>query len=313
LIEENDIDEIYDRGSALDRRLVRQSMQTISTDGPFAEVTFRDPYQRKSSDLSGKEVIRLYDAISFAQWQFGPSAIFNTHITILWQTYGIKDHEHASALLGLYLNEARKWARVGQNPKPRRQRPRTGNHFVFRYVYANECSGQQGFHSHVLTALPQPAVAAFKAWTRAILPKLTGQAGDQSSVVFRVRFANEQVMIDRCWHWFRYVAKQCDETKLRDNNNDLSKGKGYTVLLRDGLKLWSHQNLQPVHCRQLSKPSRDINAGTQRRAPAFPGLLWRRLDRLYDGAEVESWRQTAGAARGAPPPGPSGGHRKRPE
>jgi hypothetical protein len=172
------------------------------------------------------------------------------------------------------------------------QRPRTGNDFVFRYVYVHECSGQQGVHSHVLTALPQPAVAAFTAWTLALLPRLTGgQAGNPRSVVFRVRFGSEQVLIDRCWHWFRYLAKQCDATQLRDNNNDLSKGKGYTVLLRDVLQLWSHQHLQPVHCRQLSNASHDINVGAQRRAGPFQGLLWRRLDRLYDGAEVEHWRQ----------------------
>jgi hypothetical protein len=205
-------DEIWDGSTALERRLARQSMIVISTDGPYSEVTFRDPFRRNSSDLSGKEVIKLYNAINFAQWQFGPSSIFNAHIIILWETYGIKNHEHASALLGLYLNEARKWAKVGHNPDPRRRRARTGKAFVFRYVYVHENTGAQGFHSHVLTVLSQPAVAAFRAWTRAILRKLTGQAGNPSCVVVKVRFGSEEVMIQRCWHWLRYLAKQCNAT-----------------------------------------------------------------------------------------------------
>ncbi len=119
----------------------------------------------------------------------------NTHIIICWGTYGIKDHEYASALLGLFLNAAQKWAKVGNNPHPRRQRARTGKAFVFRWVYVHECSGDVGIYSHVLCTVPQYTASSFRAWTQKILRTLTGQAGDETSVTFRIRFGSEEVRI----------------------------------------------------------------------------------------------------------------------
>jgi hypothetical protein len=52
------------------------------------------------SDLSQNAVVRLYDALSFALWQYGPSAIMSAHIIILWQTMGVTDHVKARYLLG---------------------------------------------------------------------------------------------------------------------------------------------------------------------------------------------------------------------
>ena len=86
----------------------------------------------RPSDLTGYEVVKLYNAISFAMWQFGPSAIPNCHIVILWATLGVTDHEHAARLLGEYLNRCQKWAVVGLPETPRRRRrARTGEGFVF--------------------------------------------------------------------------------------------------------------------------------------------------------------------------------------
>jgi hypothetical protein len=44
----------------------------------------------RPSDLNGFEVVKLYNSISFAMWQFGPSAIPNCHIVILWATLGYR-------------------------------------------------------------------------------------------------------------------------------------------------------------------------------------------------------------------------------
>jgi hypothetical protein len=98
LIEE--LDEIRGGSRAVDRRLFRQSIKVLSTDGPVKEVTFRAPFCRTYKYLSGKEVIhndlpgpdlvKLYDAISFGMWEFGPSAIMNGHITIGWGSYRIR-------------------------------------------------------------------------------------------------------------------------------------------------------------------------------------------------------------------------------
>jgi hypothetical protein len=113
----------------------------------------------RPSDLNGYEVVKLYNAISFAMWQFGPSAIPNCHIVILWATLGITDHEHAARLLGKYLNQAQKWAAVGAPRATRqRRRARTGENFVFRYVYVHENGPQHGFHSHILCTVPPETV-----------------------------------------------------------------------------------------------------------------------------------------------------------
>jgi hypothetical protein len=163
-------------------------------------------------------------------------------------------------LLGLFLNAARKWAKVGDNPDPRRQRARTGKAFVLRWVYTNECSGDAGMHSHVLATIPQPAVAAFKAWTQRILQKLTGQAGDETSVDIKVRFGSEEVMIRRGWCWFRYIAKQADRTTITDYPG---KSNERIVSLRDAMRLWPHQDLQPVRCRPARKNVSALRAGDQ--------------------------------------------------
>jgi hypothetical protein len=40
--------------------------------------------ETKSSDLTAKHAVRLYNAIAFAMWQH--EAIMNTHVVILWMT-----------------------------------------------------------------------------------------------------------------------------------------------------------------------------------------------------------------------------------
>ena len=117
----------------------------------------------KSSDLTATHAVRLYNAIAFAMWQHG--AIMNTHVVILWETLRVYDHKRATTLLSEYLNQAKKWARVGTVGAPRqRRRGRTGEGFEFRYVYVHECGGAAGFHSHILCTVPQPTAKAFAAW-----------------------------------------------------------------------------------------------------------------------------------------------------
>jgi hypothetical protein len=115
--------------------------------------------------LTDAELIRLYNALSFAQWQFGPSGIMNIHVTVAWQSLGITDPQRAVHLLTLLLNEGQKWAGKGRPGAPlRRRRARTGAGFVLRYVWTCEHSPTHGFISHILCAVPPAAVPAFRAW-----------------------------------------------------------------------------------------------------------------------------------------------------
>ena len=175
-----------------------------------------DPVPKlKWSDLSGREVVKLFKNISFSMWRFGPVGIMNTHITILWSTLGIKDHNRATKLLGEYLNRAQRWARVGlpeARPSRQRRRARTCEGFIFRYVYVHECGGAHGFHSHILAHVPKEAVPAFAAWTRSILPQLARHQGTEQTVkVVASQERDERGAVDRCWCWFRYLTKQLDE------------------------------------------------------------------------------------------------------
>jgi hypothetical protein len=137
-----------------DEAEIREAMRSVKaavarggnqTYKELLDLFWPDPVLR-SSDLSGEEAVRLYSAISFAMWMFGPSAIMNTHVTILWQTLQIFDHQHAMRLQGKFLNRARKWSAVGlpgTHPDRKRRHARTGEGFPFRYVYACENATQQ--------------------------------------------------------------------------------------------------------------------------------------------------------------------------
>jgi hypothetical protein len=120
----------------------------------------------RSSDLTGAEAVRLFEALSFGLWQFGSAALMNCHIVVLWRTFDLEDQRRCGDLLGLYLNRASKWAAVGAfavRAGPRRRRgARTGESFRFRWVFVNECGGEQGFHSHVLCTVPAGHKDAFQ-------------------------------------------------------------------------------------------------------------------------------------------------------
>jgi hypothetical protein len=62
-------------------------------------------------DLKHKEVIGLWNALSFHMWQYGE--VMSVHIVILWQTLGVTDHGKARNLLLQYLNRCQKWGKVG--------------------------------------------------------------------------------------------------------------------------------------------------------------------------------------------------------
>ena len=249
-----------------------------------------DPVLR-SSDLSGEEAVGLFNAISFAMWMFGPSAIMNTHVTILWASLQISDHQHAMRLQGKFLNRSRKWGAVGlpgTHPDRQRRHARTGEGFHFRYVYACENATQQGFHSHILCTVPRHLVPAFAAWSRHTLAKLAKHPGDETTVkVVASQERTERASVTRCWTWFRYLAKQ------------LAAGASWGTIdgpatpLRTILQVWPHRTALPVTCTRLTGGSQDIWTGAQQKAGFRSELVYGDLDRLFSGGELEAWRERA--------------------
>jgi hypothetical protein len=256
-----------------------------------------DPIRRlRWSDLNYKEVVCLWNAISFHMFQYGE--VMSVHIVILWQTLGVTDHGKARYLLGQYLNRCQKWGQVGLKAPLNRRRQlqrslrqsRHGKGFVFRYVFTNECSGNKGFHSHVLASVPLWLVPVFEAWSLQTLGKLAQHPGTEKTlrVVVPSKAITESDAVERQWCWFRYICKQLElEDEPRWGNLAEPPQR-----LRDVLKLWPYQSGLPVRLPegQLTGTSRDIGAAAQKAAGFLSELTSGDLTRIYDGHEFEDYR-----------------------
>jgi hypothetical protein len=242
-----------------------------------------------------KEVVRLWNALSFHMWQYGE--VMSVHIVILWQTLGVTDHGKARNLLLQYLNRCQKRGKVGLTaPLDRRKRlkrslrqSRHGNGFVFRYIFTNECNGTRGFHSHVLANVPERLRPDFEAWSRQTLAKLAKHPVTETTLkVVPANSSTESEAVARQWNWFRYICKQLElESEPRWGNNEEPPQR-----LRDVLQLWPYQSALPVTLPegQLTGASRDIGEKAQRAAGFFSELLEGDLTRIYDGHELEEYR-----------------------
>jgi hypothetical protein len=249
----------------------------------------------KWSDLNYKEVVRLWNALSFHMFQYGE--VMSVHIVIVWQTLGVTDHGKARHLLTQYLNRCQKWGRVGflapLDRRKRRQRSlrhsRYGDGFNFRYIFTNECSGIRGFHSHILASVPQRLVPDFEAWSQKTLGKLAHHPGTAETVKVVVwRAKNEHDAVERQWHGFRYICKQLEpepEPKWGIPEEPPRR-------LRDVLQLWPYQSALPVRLPegQLTGASTDIRTAAQRDAGFLSELTSGDLTRIYDGHELEEYR-----------------------
>jgi hypothetical protein len=245
---------------------------------------YRAKKVERSSDLTGDHAIKLYDSVAFAMRQHG--AIMSAHVVILWESFGVHDHEIATRLLSEHLNQAKKWTAVGKCGEPRRRRrERTGEGFDFRLVYVHENAKQRGFHTHILCTVPRYAAKAFEAWSGKTLGRLARHDCFGRSVrVVSPRASNEDAAIVRGWNWFRYICKQ-----LRQGYG-LGPVDEPPTSLRTILKVWPYRVAQPVTCAQLVGGSQDIWTKAQKEAGYVSRLRHDNLDSIYDGNEMAEWR-----------------------
>ena len=162
----------------------------------------------KWCELSGHDVLRLYDAVSFSNWRDGPNGLFNCWCRpIAWHTLGVTDHQQAANLLGRFLDGVRKWSRIGgpdHRPDRRRSRSQVGLEFEFRYAYTHENSGERGFHSHILMIVPDVRYPAFTVWARQISPRLAHHPGTPETLnIDRSRHRAERDCVQWQWRVFR--------------------------------------------------------------------------------------------------------------
>lgn len=245
------------------------------------------PQRERSSDLTGREVARLYDAMSFAISEH--QAVMNTHVVILWETLRVYDHGEATKVLSDYLSQARKWARVGTPGEQRlRRRQRTGYGFTFRYVYVHENGTGRGFHTHLLCTVPYAQKKAFEAWTWSVLAKLTRTKPVLTTLVVRQRRLLEPgAAISRGWAWFRYITKQLDPAACHALVDEPERP------LRQVLRLWSRRDSLPVTCAKLTGSSHDIGTAAQKRAGFVSKLARGEYDTLYNGDELDYFNDAA--------------------
>ena len=147
--------------------------------------------------------------------------------------------------------------------------------------------GAHGFHSHILAHVPKEAVPDFAAWTRSTLPQLARHQGTKQTVkVVASQERDERGAVDRCWCWFRYLTKQLDERALYALGADTPLRP-----LRAMLKVKPYRSALPVTCGKLTGASKDIRTAAQRAAGFQSRLSWDNREQIYDGQELNDWRE----------------------
>jgi len=247
---------------------------------PVSEVPLRPAY------LTGPEVIKFCYGISYAM---SKGVLMNTLLTINWSDMELRESE-GTAVLGKYFHRAKKWRRVGTEPRQRRvANPRVGGELHYALVHEND--SKRGFHTHVLFYLPDEDRDAFEAWSRKCLRDIVGRPFPPAAFHLTRSYAKtESDRIEWVWHRFRYLIKQLPDI-WRLPWNDPKKGIQW-ICMRDVLKPRRIRlDSPPLRLKRLSYVSQNIGSTAQRRdgyvvpwsAPYYSGI--------YSGDEFYEWRR----------------------
>jgi len=237
------------------------------------------------------EIAALYNAVSFYNRNTG--RLFNTHITISPSVAGITDHKECARILSQVLHEAGKWLLRGETLVTRRRRSyrQLWGSSDFSYVYVHENTREIGMHTHVLTDVTRLQLKPFRDWFRYRAGHYCRQAGatdDISGSLVRVRWHQSHVESDNVWRqwlWFRYVTKSLDPD-LGYYDPD-----GRPVTMRELFKTDNFGPSEPMACSKISGCSHSISEGARRRAGFRSRAERGDYTRLYDGHELEEYKQ----------------------
>lgn len=219
-----------------------------------------------------KEVVRCYNAISFANQAYGLP--MNTHITLALGTIGIRNHDCIAAIVSDFNHRVGKWL--------------SGRDCQHVYVYSHEGYSKRGFgmHTHILTHIPKSAIAEFRLWAVECVSLLTELPVQENTICIKHRtFRREDHQVWLQWRWFSYLFKGCDPNAWVMNHRT-----GQPERLCDLLKLrgWS---MGEVRCRRRAGMSENIATKAQEGAG-----FWSALDNcdngnLFSGWEFHAYRQ----------------------
>lgn len=259
---------------------------------PFQAKPKRRP-EMQSSLLTAGDAIRVFNGISFAMWKHGK--VMNAHAIIVWSMIPNVDEEKAMEVLGLYLNEARKWLGVGGVPRRKIVAdPRQGEQM--HYVWVHENAPGRGFHSHILMHIPFDLRKRFKGWSRSCLVRLcnTHLPWKAFRVVPSYAKSLEQE-VQGAWRWYRYVMKQLGPTEALRVDDSLAGVSA--VGLREVLNPWGARTALPMPKMKRVGVSQSIGKGAQDAEGFFSMLNQGRFKELYTGREFDD-RRTAQLMKG---------------
>ncbi len=143
--------------------------------------------------LTASQFANLYSAVAFAN---SNGIVLNVRLSITWGLLGIEDHSAAAdAMRYEFFKHLQDWY---QHKVPD-DRP-------FVWLYVHEVGRTHGFHTHILTAIPDALLPAFREYVAARLADVSRVAGPLHKGTFKIK-APPSDPIGRQWRGLRYLAK----------------------------------------------------------------------------------------------------------
>lgn len=223
--------------------------------------------------MTKEQFINLYGCIAFANRH---GVILNVHVIISWKLLGYEDHSEATqALQKGFLKHLKEWyySKCPDGPP-------------HAWIHSNECSGRIGFHTHILTAIPDALRPEFRKWVKSRLKKIS-RAGSLIPGAHKI-VAPPSNPIKRQWIFFQYICKGLDPlAKVK-----VSVGNEEMVALADLIQ-FEYESPGVITCKNREGASRNIEK-TARKKEGFRSLLDQGIvdvRRLYAGEEYTKWQK----------------------
>ena len=269
----------------------------IFKQGFFRKCKTYPEYVPNRSDMTREQWVRIYNAIAYANYQYG--AIMNTHVTILWESLGFDSQDKATEALtenfikplGLWYSENLRRLKLVDAPP-------------FFWIYVHENGKVRGFHTHFLTSIPEKMVELFggegrgedrdEGWVRKRLKRLAGVSKLPAGAV-RIDTRPSQP-INRQWIRFRYICKTIQPDIKIPTQFDRNK-----VVKLANLVGFAYESPGEINCRVRVSVSRNLSKGYK------DNKFWSLLDQkvidirwLYSSAYFDVWEEKTKAKKNKP-------------
>lgn len=254
--------------------------------------------RRPRSAVLTNEAARLYRCLAFAMYEYG--VVMNGHMTVTWEEWGIRDHAQAAALLTEFNARMGKWLGIDAKGRKRKGVASAAYGVGEKYFYAfiHEHASNRGFHSHQLIGVTDGKAKAFAERAMKVLQRLTGVATvPTGGVVFTPgtvrdgfapylpRFKKNEA--ERCWIWFRYLAKNMSPHEFKQVGNECSVQRDIFRIRKPFVQP------MPVTCSDLFGCSQNIGVGAQMKAGFVSKFDVGDWKSLYSSSELDEYRSRA--------------------